>query len=468
MEALRLYAVTDTTWVGERTLAEDVEAAIVGGVTAVQYRDKNLSDAKFLSDALIIKAVCSKHGVPFIINDRVHIAKACDADGVHIGQSDMSVTEAREMLGPGKIIGTTVKTVEAALKAQNDGADYVGSGAVFGSTTKLDTITLDHSVLKDICLAVAIPVVAIGGINEKNMMDLKGIPLSGVAVVSSLFGAEDIKQAATIMSSHVKRLKNIPTALTIAGSDSSGGAGIQADLKTMTVHGVFGMSVVTALTAQNTKGVEGILDVEASFVSRQMKAVFSDIKPDAVKIGMVPSEDTIIAITEGLLNYEPAHIIIDPVMVSTSGSSLLDEKAVDLLKSHLLPLATLVTPNVPEAEKLSGLSITSEEDMVNAAKKIGQAIKGAVLVKGGHFGADARDLLYEKGELHWYSSPRIDNPNTHGTGCTLSSAIASNLALGYSLHDSVSLAKAYISGAIKDGLDLGTGRGPLNHMYKLK
>lgn len=257
------------------------------------------------------------------------------------------------------------------------------------------------------------------------------------------------------------------TALTIAGSDSSGGAGIQADIKTMTANGVYAMSAVTALTAQNTTGVYGILESTPEFLANQLDCIFTDIFPDAVKTGMVSSTALIQVIADKLKQYGAKNIVVDPVMVATSGSRLISEEAVEALKEQLLPLATLLTPNIPEAQVLSGMTITTAEDMERAAQAISETYGCAVLCKGGHQIHDADDLLWRDGQGTWFRGQRIDNPNTHGTGCTLSSAIASNLAKGYDLTQAVERAKAYISGALADMLDLGAGSGPLNHAYAI-
>ena len=258
------------------------------------------------------------------------------------------------------------------------------------------------------------------------------------------------------------------TALSIAGSDCSGGAGIQADLKTMTMNGVYAMSAITALTAQNTTGVRGILEVSPEFLAQQIDAVFEDIRPDAVKIGMVASEGLIENIGERLAFYQAENIVVDPVMAATSGARLMEEAAVETLKRVLLPMADLVTPNIPEAEILSGMAIRDQRDMERAAKSISDTYRCAVLLKGGHSINDANDLLCGDGELRWFQGKRIKTPNTHGTGCTLSSAIASNLAKGYSMEDSVRRAKEYISGALSAMLDLGQGSGPMNHAFDLQ
>lgn len=257
------------------------------------------------------------------------------------------------------------------------------------------------------------------------------------------------------------------TCLTIAGSDSSGGAGIQADLKTMTVNGVYAMSVITALTAQNTQGVTGILDVSPEFITEQMDAVFNDIYPDAIKIGMVSSPEIVEAIAASLEKYQAKNIVLDPVMVATSGAKLLKEEAMDSLINRLIPLADVITPNIPEGEILAGMEITNEDQMIKAAEEIGKKYDCAVLLKGGHRVNDANDLLYRDGEFKWFRSERIDNPNTHGTGCTLSSAIGANLAKGYDIDQAIEKAKDHLTGALRAGLDLGKGSGPLMHNYKI-
>ena len=255
------------------------------------------------------------------------------------------------------------------------------------------------------------------------------------------------------------------TAVTIAGSDCSGGAGIQADIKTMIANGVYAMSAITALTAQNTIGVTDIMEVPPEFVSKQLDAIFTDIRPDAVKIGMVSSGKLIDTIADTLQRYQATNIVLDPVMVSTSGSRLISEEAVGVLKKKLLPMATLITPNIPETEVLWGQTITSSQDMENAAEDISHQYGVAVLCKGGHSLNDANDLLYTQGKSEWFVGRRVDNPNTHGTGCTLSSAIAANLAKGFLLTEAVQKAKEYVSGALASGLDLGKGSGPLDHGY---
>lgn len=257
------------------------------------------------------------------------------------------------------------------------------------------------------------------------------------------------------------------TSLTIAGSDSSGGAGIQADIKTMTMNGVYAMSAVTALTAQNTTRVRAVFETTPDFLKKQLDAVFEDIFPDSVKIGMVSSSELIEVIADRLKYRNAKNIVVDPVMVATSGASLIKNDALEALTSKLFPLATLVTPNISEAESLSSMKIYSKEDMVKAAKNIGESYGCSVLLKGGHSINDANDVLYENGSITWFNGKRIDNPNTHGTGCTLSSAVAANLAKGLTLVKSVERAKEYLSNALAAGLDLGNGSGPIKHNYSI-
>ena len=255
--------------------------------------------------------------------------------------------------------------------------------------------------------------------------------------------------------------------LTIAGSDCSGGAGIQADIKTITAHKMYAMSAITALTAQNTTGVYGVVEVSPEFVGQQMDCIFNDIYPDAIKIGMVSSVEIIKVISKKLMEYKAKNIVVDPVMFSTSGHPLISKDAMDTLINELLPLGDIITPNISEAEGLCGFKVESTEDMIKSAEVISKMLKGCVLIKGGHLAESADDLLYVTGTAIWFKGKKINNPNTHGTGCTLSSAIACNLANGLDIEQSVNDAKGYITGALKDNLDLGKGRGPLNHCFDL-
>lgn len=463
-----LYGVTDSMWVGDLSLMEQVECALKGGITCLQLREKELDEEAFLAEAIEMNQLCKKYGVPFIINDNVDIAIKCGADGVHVGQEDMEAGAVRQAVGPNMIVGVSVHDLDEAAKAVANGADYLGVGAVFPTNTKLDVDVLSNETLGEICDSVDIPVVAIGGINKDNISQLAGSKVDGVALVSAIFGAKDIEAQCKELYQLSSKMTGVKTALSIAGSDCSGGAGIQADIKTMIMNGVYAMSAITALTAQNTTGVTEISQVEPEFLKAQIDAVFTDIRPDGVKIGMVASSKLIEVIADSLEFYQAKNIVVDPVMVATSGSTLLQTEAIEVLKARLLPIATVITPNIPEGEILSGMKINNEEDMVLAASKISASHHCSVLLKGGHSINDANDLLFENGTGVWFRGERIDNSNTHGTGCTLSSAIAANLAKGYSLKDSVGRAKAYISAALGDMMDLGQGSGPMNHGFDLK
>ena len=464
-----LYAVTDFHDLKGKTLSQSVEEAILGGATMIQLREKQLDQEALKEEALIIKEICQKYQIPFIINDDVQLCQQLDLDGVHIGQDDLSLKEARRILGEDKIIGVSAHNVEEAKLAYENGASYLGVGAMFTTQTKTNVVQTSLKTLQDICESVDIPVVAIGGISKNNIQQLAGTKISGVALVSAIFGSDHIKEETQLLKEKVNRLINqkIPACLTIAGSDSSGGAGIQADIKTMLANRVYAMSAITALTAQNTTGVSAIMEVTPEFLKEQLDSIFSDIYPQAVKIGMVSNKELIIAIADKLKEYQARNIVVDPVMVATSGAKLISDEAITTLKEYLLPLATVLTPNIPEAEVLARMTIENEEDMIKAAKVIGDNYHCAVLVKGGHSINDANDLLYENGHVQWFKGKRIDNSNTHGTGCTLSSAIASYLSRGYTLQESVKNAKNYISGALASMLDLGNGSGPMDHGYVL-
>ena len=251
--------------------------------------------------------------------------------------------------------------------------------------------------------------------------------------------------------------------LTIAGSDCSGGAGIQADIKTIIMHKMYAMSVITALTAQNTTGVFSIFECSPEFVSEQLDAIFTDIFPDSIKVGMVSNKDIIKVISSKLKQYKCENIVIDPVMVSTSGCKLISDDAIQSIIDYLFPIATIITPNIYEAAILCGFKIDNEEDMISSAHEISKKLEGAILIKGGHLSHSSNDLIYQHGEYHWLKSDKIDNSNTHGTGCKLSSAIACNLASGEKIQKSVKNAKNYINRCLNSMLNFGKGSGPINH-----
>lgn len=257
------------------------------------------------------------------------------------------------------------------------------------------------------------------------------------------------------------------TALTIAGSDSGGGAGIQADLKTFSALGVFGMSAITAITAQNTIEVRSVQLVDVNVIKDQISAVFEDIGADAVKIGMLATPDIIQTVAEGLKNYEPKHIVLDPVMVSKGGHRLLEETAINALKAVLFPLASLVTPNIPEAQVLANMKINNEPDMYEACRIIKELGPNAVLIKGGHLAGDPNDLFYDGESFQLFKGKRVETKNVHGTGCTLSSAIAAFLAKGKDMRTAIDEAKVYITEAIANSLEIGGGHGPAHHFFDL-
>ena len=468
-EDLLLYGVTDSKYLKGRKMSELVEEAILGGVTMIQLREKEMTHESFKQEALDVQSVCQKHHVPLIINDDVELCKEIDADGVHIGQDDLNLKEARKILGEDKIIGVSAHNYEEAKIALENGADYLGVGAIFATQTKDDAQNISMETLNEICQKVDIPVVAIGGINQVNILEFMGVAIDGVAIVSSIFGSNDIQKASSLLKDKIQRVisNKMPTCLTIAGSDSSGGAGIQADLKTMLANRVYAMSVIAALTAQNTTGVDTIYDVDASFVASQMDSVFTDIYPMAVKIGMVSQKEVILSISGKLKQYHARNIVVDPVMVATSGAKLISDEAIDTLKENLFPLASVLTPNIPEAEEISNMKIETVEDMKKAGKEILKLGPKYVLMKGGHLEGDAVDILIGEDTFEIYKSERIDRKNTHGTGCTLSSAIASGLAKGKSLEEAVRGAKEYISNALAANLDLGKGDGPLDHGWNV-
>lgn len=464
-EKLNLYAITDRECLKGKDIKLQVELAIQGGATIIQLREKNISTEELAKIASELVLVCHRHDVKLIVNDDWKAAKLSGADGVHVGLEDTSVAEIRANTDKSFIIGATAKTVEQARKAESEGADYIGVGAVFPSPTKKNAVRITPDDLRKICHSVKIPAVAIGGITKDNMWELRGCGNRGIAVVSAVFGADNPYTAAKELSETWKKVYNTRTALTIAGSDCSGGAGIQADIKTMQAHGVYAMSAITALTAQNTMGVTAIHEVPSEFVAQQIDAVFSDIRPDAVKIGMISSPETAEVIADRLKYWQAENIVVDPVAVATSGANLSSKSAYETVKELLFLISTLVTPNIPEAELITGIKIDRLADMQESAKIIAEKYGCNVLLKGGHLKDSADDLLYD-GEYKWFKSRKIDNPNTHGTGCTLSSAIASNFALGYPLYASVSKAKQFINDCLESSLNLGKGSGSLDYYFK--
>ncbi|WP_289094180.1 thiamine phosphate synthase [uncultured Bifidobacterium sp.] len=537
---LRAYFVVGPDDTKGRPVTDVVAAALRGGATFVQLRAKH-ADARELTDmaraiANVIDSAGKADTVAFVIDDRTDVAWQCrqlgiKIDGVHIGQDDMMPEQARAMLGPDAIIGLSAETLQhiATANALPDGVvDYIGAGPLHYTATKPEAAAVESDGTKhalgiagaqSLCDASRYPVVVGGGVHTDDIPALARTTAAGWFVVSAIAAADDPESAtrqlisawtairgeqrhgyaaagiaAPTASSSIpflphwrtKQPHGLPPVLTVAGSDSSGGAGIQADLKTMMANGVFGMSAITSLTAQNTTGVRDVQNAEPRVLAEQVDAVFEDIPPMAVKIGMVSSADLIETIAERLSAHQARNIVLDPVMVATSGAKLIDDDAVAALTSKLFPLATVITPNMPETEalleqalqerssaddapaaRLLSAGIRTEADMEMAGRTLAEHFGCAVLVKGGHGVKDANDVLVEPdGTATWFTSPRIDNPNTHGTGCTLSSAIASHLALGETLPQAVRSAKDYLTGALAEQLDLGRGSGPMDHAWR--
>lgn len=482
--SLRTYAVTDSRWLGGRSLEDAVAMALEGGATFVQLREKDADPARRAELARALLAMCRVRGVPFVVDDDVECALQVGADGVHVGQSDMACEKARAVLGPDAIVGVSAKDVDEATAAQRAGADYLGVGAVFPTSTKLDATLPGIDGVARACDAVDVSVVGIGGIDAGNVGLLAGTGVAGVAVVSAIFASSDPREAAAGIDRAARAcglgLHGVPArrcpastcVLTVAGSDSSGGAGIQADLKTFAAHLLYGQSLVCALTAQNTLGVTGVVPTPPESVSLQLRAVFSDMPPAATKVGMVGTADAARALADGLRSFEARNVVVDPVMVSTSGSRLAQDDAVKALRDQVLPLASVVTPNIPEAQALSGMDGLAREGlaaMAQAAEKIAALTPGAVLVKGGHSDAPAADVLrLPDGEVLVLEGRRVDTADTHGTGCTLSSAIACGLACGLDVVSAVAAAKEYLSDCLGAGLRLGAGHGPMDHMARMR
>ncbi|AJE04934.1 bifunctional hydroxymethylpyrimidine kinase/phosphomethylpyrimidine kinase [Geobacter pickeringii] len=458
-----LYLVTDG---GER-LAERVEAAIDGGARVVQYRNKEGNAETRLAIGQEIRELCARRGVPFIVNDDLELAKTLQADGLHLGQEDGDPREARRILGPGRLIGVSTHNLREALEAQAAGVDYLGFGAMYPTSSKEVEHLPGPETLAAIREQIALPIVAIGGISRDNGGTVIDAGADALAVISAVLAAPDPALAAAELSLLFNRRAAPPrgSVLTVAGSDSGGGAGIQADLKTITLLGSYGASVLTALTAQNTRGVSGIHGVPPGFVAEQLDAVLSDIPIDTVKTGMLFSAEIGAAVADKLAEYRRRITVVDPVMVAKGGAPLVDRSAVGVLKEQLLPLTYLLTPNIPEAERLTGMTIADEEGMQEAARRLHRLGARNVLVKGGHLlSGDSVDIFFDGAAFHRYATPRILSKNTHGTGCTYASAIATFLAQGEPLREAIGHAKQFITAAIRLGHPLGRGHGPVNHI----
>jgi hydroxymethylpyrimidine kinase/phosphomethylpyrimidine kinase/thiamine-phosphate diphosphorylase len=463
-----LYLITDDDRDGR--LAERVAAALAGGARVVQYRDKHRPAAEQLAAARQLAALCREAGALFLVNDSPALALESGADGVHLGQGDGGVAAARALLGPGRIVGVSTRTAAQARQAQDEGADYVGLGAMFPTGSKTDAELVGVERLREVRQAVRLPIVAIGGITRENAAQLIDAGADAVAVISAIMADPAPALAARELALLFNRRLPYPRGrvLTVAGSDSGGGAGIQADLKTVTLLGGYGMSAVTALTAQNTRGVHGIHAAPPEFVAAQMEAVLADLGADVAKTGMLFSAGIIHEVAAAVGRHAlPA--VVDPVMIAKGGAALLRPEAVAALREELLPRTYLLTPNLPEAEALTGLRIGDEAAMAEAARRLQAMGARHVLVKGGHLpGEEAVDLLLAGDTLHRFAAPRLATAGTHGTGCTLSAAIAALLAQGVPLVEAVAGAKEFLTRAIETALPLGAGHGPLNHWQGAK
>ena len=494
---LSLYLVTDRPLSGGRDMAWIVREAAAGGVTMVQLREKECSTAEFITLARELKAALTPLGIPLIINDRADVALAVDADGLHIGQSDMPYEIARALLGKDKIIGLSVETMDEVIAANALDVDYIGISPVYATPTKTDTLT--PFGLEGIDEAMRLTrhrCVAIGGMNQSTIGDVIARGVEGVAVVSAIVAAESPREASAELVEIIRnnRLENseasecsensgnncqlstvncqLKRVLTIAGSDSGGGAGIQADIKAISANGCFAASAITAITAQNTLGVNAVEGLSIDIIKGQIDAVLSDIGADSIKIGMLHSAEVVHSVVCMLRKYDIKNVVLDPVMVSTSGHKLIEDNAIAVLKSDLMPLARVITPNIPEAEILLGEPIEKQGDLPEAARRLSEIYGVSVLLKAGHLIEDELiDIFYnrEDDEMIELKARRVDTPNTHGTGCTLSSAIAAQLAKGLPITEAVRAAKEYINNAIAYGADykIGHGHGPVCHFYNI-
>ena len=458
-----VYLITDQG--GD--LTDRVALALRGGVSTLQYRSKGKEYGECLAEGAGLQRLCARFGVTFIVNDDLRLARELKADGVHLGQDDGDIAEARAQLGPGKIIGKSTHNLEEALRAEQEGADYIGFGALYPTSSKTVSHLPGVEGLTAIRGSIKIPIVAIGGITATNACRVIESGADALAVISSVLTSPRPDIAVAELLLLFNRVLPFPrgAVLSVAGSDSGGGAGIQADIKTISLLGSYAATVLTALTAQNTRGVSSIHGLPPSFICDQLDAVLSDIPIDVIKTGMLHTPAIISALAERLGErkvYIP--MVIDPVMVAKGGASLLELEAVQVFCDQLMPLAYLLTPNVPEAERLLGRTIKNESEMELAAVDLHAMGAANVLVKGGHLaGHLSTDILFDGTRCHRFNSERIFTSNTHGTGCSYASAIAAHLAQGEPLLTAVAKSKTFITSAIRTARTLGKGHSPVNH-----
>lgn len=459
-----LYLITDDNQDGKLLLK--VEAALTGGARIVQYRAKNVRPDDRRTMAQNLRHLCTRFDAKLIINDLPELAREVDADGVHLGQEDMPAVQARQILGSGKIIGISTHSVEEALRAEAQGADYVAIGSIFPTETKDDTQQVGINMLRNVRKAVRVPLAAIGGITPDGAFQALEAGADSIAVISGIMADADPARAAKEYSLLFNRNKPNPNGrvLTIAGSDSGGGAGIQADTKTISLLGSYASTALTALTAQNTLGVAETYQVHTDFVMKQINTVLDDIGTDTVKTGML-SWGGIVTRVAKVIAERSLLAVVDPVMVAKGGESLLDSEANESLVSRLLPESYLLTPNLPEVAALTGIEPSTVDEMIEAGHNLQSLGARNILIKGGHLDGEATDILMLGEEEYRFSSTRFVTINTHGTGCTLSAAIATFLAQGYPLRRAVERAKRFVSLAIEHSVPLGKGHGPVNHFH---
>ncbi len=442
--------------------------------------------ARLVDEARAIKNALTPFSVQFVVNDRVDVALAAGADGVHLGQDDMAVADARRLLGPGAIIGLSVKNAGEAEAAPIDLIDYVGSGGVYVTLSKQqknppigpEGLGRIIAVLKRRAGQTQQGPAGLRHCRDRCEQCRRGDSrrrggrrrdLGAVAQFRP--GRRVARHAASGRRGAIeaRRVMGVPIALSIAGSDSGGGAGIEADLKTFSALGVYGACVVTAVTAQNTKGVSAIHAVPAEIVAAQIDAVLSDFDVGAIKIGMLANAAIVEAVAAGLGRHATRNVVLDPILAASTGAELLRADALDALRL-LIPNARVFTPNLFEAAALLEVPMAQDESEMHAqAEKLLALGAGAVLIKGGHGGGtESVDLLVDGETNARFAAPRVATKNTHGTGCTLASAIAAGLAKGLSLNEAVGEAKAYVTAAIAaaDRLHVGSGHGPLHHFHK--
>ncbi len=463
-----VYLITDQ----QENLIERVRLAIRGGVSVLQYRAKDKPFETCVEEGNKLKKICAERNVLFIINDNINLARELDADGLHLGQDDGNVSQARSVLGPDKIIGISTHNRDEAMKAESEGADYLGFGAMYPTGTKEITHMPGTSGLSAIREHVNLPIVAIGGISPANACRVIDSGADAVAVISSVLSSPRPDISAAELRLLFNRNQPFPKGgvITVAGSDSGGGAGIQADIKTITLLGSYAASAITALTAQNTRGVRSIHGIPSSFVREQLDTVISDLPIDVIKTGMLHTP-AIISMLAEYLSDQPRLFptIIDPVMVAKGGAPLLELDALNIFIDELLPHAYLLTPNLPEAERLLNFRIITESDMERAARTLHDMGAANVLIKGGHLaGSDAVDILFDGKNIHRFSTERIFSSATHGTGCSSASAIAAYLAQGETLKEAVRKAKNFITAAIRLARPMSKGHGPVNHYLAAK